>query len=47
MIDAPERLTPATAEDVADALAFALRFEGASASMTRPDSWRTSRRDGL
>jgi hypothetical protein len=28
MIDAPERLTPATAEDVADAAAFALRFQG-------------------
>jgi hypothetical protein len=28
MPDAPERLTPATAEDVADALAFALRFQG-------------------
>jgi len=28
MPDAPERLTPATPEDVADALAFALRFQG-------------------
>jgi len=28
MPDPPERLTPATAEDVADALAFALRFQG-------------------
>jgi len=28
MSDAPERLTPATPEDVADALAFALRFQG-------------------
>ena len=28
MPDAPDRLTPATAEDVATALAFALRFQG-------------------
>jgi hypothetical protein len=28
MTDAPERLTPATPEDLADALAFALRFDG-------------------
>jgi hypothetical protein len=28
MPDAPGRLTPATAADVADALAFALRFQG-------------------
>jgi hypothetical protein len=28
MPDTPERLTPASAEDLADALAFALRFEG-------------------
>ena len=28
MPDTPERLTPATAEDVADARAFALRFQG-------------------
>ena len=28
MPDVPERLTPATAEDVADALAYALRFQG-------------------
>ena len=28
MPDAPERLTPAAAADVADALAFALRFQG-------------------
>jgi hypothetical protein len=28
MLDTPERLTPASAENVADALAFALRFEG-------------------
>jgi len=28
MPDAPERLSPATADDVADALAFALRFSG-------------------
>jgi hypothetical protein len=28
MSETPERLTPATAEDVADALAFALRFQG-------------------
>jgi hypothetical protein len=28
MTDAPERLTPATADDVANALAFALRFQG-------------------
>ncbi len=27
MTDAPERLTPATPEDIADALAFALRFD--------------------
>jgi hypothetical protein len=26
--DAPDRLTPATPEDIADALAFALRFDG-------------------
>jgi hypothetical protein len=28
MPDAPERHTPAAAEDIADALAFALRFQG-------------------
>ena len=28
MTDAPERLTPATPDDLADALAFALRFDG-------------------
>jgi hypothetical protein len=28
MTDAPDRLTPATPEDLADALAFALRFDG-------------------
>jgi hypothetical protein len=28
MTDAPDRLTPATPEDLADTLAFALRFEG-------------------
>ena len=28
MPDAPECLTPATKEDLADALAFALRFDG-------------------
>jgi hypothetical protein len=28
MPEAPEALTPATADDVADALAFALRFQG-------------------
>jgi hypothetical protein len=28
MIDAPDRLTPAASEDLADALAFALRFDG-------------------
>jgi hypothetical protein len=28
MPDAPDRLTPATPEDIADALAFALRFDG-------------------
>ncbi len=28
MPDAPESLTPAAPEDLADALAFALRFEG-------------------
>jgi len=28
MPDAPERLSPAAADDVADALAFALRFSG-------------------
>jgi len=28
MNDAPERLTPAVPEDLADALAFALRFSG-------------------
>jgi hypothetical protein len=28
MPDMPERLTPASAEDLADALAFGLRFEG-------------------
>lgn len=28
MSDAPERLTPATADDVANTLAFALRFQG-------------------
>ena len=28
MTDAVERLTPATPEDIADALAFALRFHG-------------------
>ena len=27
MTDAPDRLTPATPEDLADALAFALRFD--------------------
>jgi hypothetical protein len=28
MPDAPQRLTPADADEVADALAFALRFQG-------------------
>lgn len=28
MTDAPDRLTPAAPEDLADALAFALRFDG-------------------
>jgi hypothetical protein len=28
MPDAPDRLRPATPDDVADALAFALRFDG-------------------
>ncbi len=28
MPDTPKRLTPGTREDVADALAFALRFQG-------------------
>ena len=28
MTDAPDRLTPATPEDLVDALAFALRFDG-------------------
>jgi hypothetical protein len=28
MTDAPDRLTPATPDDLADALAFALRFDG-------------------
>jgi len=28
MPDAPDRLTPATPNDLADALAFALRFDG-------------------
>ncbi len=28
MTDAPERLMPATADDVANALAFALRYQG-------------------
>ena len=28
MSDAPKRLTPATADDVANTLAFALRFQG-------------------
>jgi hypothetical protein len=28
MPDAPEALTPATPDDIADALAFALRFDG-------------------
>jgi len=28
MPDAPDRLTPATPDDLADALAFALRFDG-------------------
>ncbi len=28
MTDAPDRLRPATPEDLADALAFALRFDG-------------------
>ena len=28
MPDAPDRLTPASPEDLADALAFALRFDG-------------------
>jgi hypothetical protein len=28
MSETPERLTPVTAEDVADALTFALRFQG-------------------
>jgi hypothetical protein len=28
MSDAPDRLTPATPEDLADALAFARRFDG-------------------
>jgi hypothetical protein len=28
MTDEPDRLTPATPEDLADALAFALRFDG-------------------
>jgi hypothetical protein len=28
MTDAPDRLTPATPEDLADTLAFALRFDG-------------------
>jgi hypothetical protein len=28
MTDAPNHLTPATPEDLADALAFALRFDG-------------------
>jgi hypothetical protein len=27
MTDAPDRLTPAAPEDIADALAFALRFD--------------------
>jgi len=28
MTDAPDRLTPAAPDDIADALAFALRFDG-------------------
>jgi hypothetical protein len=48
MPEAPERLTPATADDVADALAFALRFQGRkrvenarrSGNVSNPDTWK-------
>jgi hypothetical protein len=40
MSDAPERLTPASPEDLADALAFALRFEAAGGRTTRVNSRR-------
>jgi hypothetical protein len=41
-----EKLTPSDPDDLAAALAFALKFEVASAGMTRTASWLTSSRGG-
>jgi formate hydrogenlyase subunit 3/multisubunit Na+/H+ antiporter MnhD subunit len=41
MPDLEEKLTPADPDDLAASIAFALKFEGASAGMTPMHSWLT------